>query len=173
MKRIILDDLGWLAHDCLVHPITGAIGFIGRIVKSPRIVALSMHAHNASAPSNDVWADLSEAAARSTHNETYGRTTVPCKVCLTEPGTARDNGLYVPTRELPDYKGEVWADHELRPGQPCPMSGRRTNLSEEEQLAIAAPGRRKAEMQQFLTEGPVLEAIVAAVLAELARRGLK
>ena len=55
MKRYEANVVSWLIHDVIVHPVTGILGAVGRLVKSPRLVGLSHQIHNTSAPSTDVW----------------------------------------------------------------------------------------------------------------------
>lgn len=68
--RYAQNAFAWWAHDALVHPLTGTMGLIGRLLRSTRLMALGHHIHNATAPSNDAVADYIEAAARAGHNET-------------------------------------------------------------------------------------------------------
>lgn len=59
----------WWLHDAISHPITGTFGLLGRLLRSPRLMALGHHIHNATAPNNDAWADYAEAAFRAGCNE--------------------------------------------------------------------------------------------------------
>lgn len=70
--RYATNGLAWFAHDALVHPAIGCLGLLGRLLRSPRLMALSHHIHNASAPSNDAWGDWADAAYRASCNEGSG-----------------------------------------------------------------------------------------------------
>ena len=61
MMRYTSNSVAWWLHDTVVHPFTGAMGLMGRMLRSPRIMALSHHLHNATAPSNDAWGDWADA----------------------------------------------------------------------------------------------------------------
>lgn len=68
--RYATNSLAWWFHDAVVHPVTGTLGLLGRLCRSPRVMALGHHIHNSTAPSNDAVADYIEAARRAGHNET-------------------------------------------------------------------------------------------------------
>jgi hypothetical protein len=72
LTRYAANSLWWFLHDLLIHPLTGAIGLLGRLCGSYRLMALSHHIHNVTAPSNDALADYAEAAYRAGCNETPG-----------------------------------------------------------------------------------------------------
>ena len=69
--RYASNALLWWLHDSISHPITGTIGLLGRIIRSPRLMALGHHLHNFTAPANDAWADYAEAAHRAGCNERF------------------------------------------------------------------------------------------------------
>jgi hypothetical protein len=73
--RYMTNAVGWLLHDTIVHPLTGIIGFVGRLCWSMRLMALSHHMHNVTAPNNDVLADYVEALQRASRNETSNNPT--------------------------------------------------------------------------------------------------
>ena len=68
--RYASNSFAWWIHDSIIHPFTGTLGLLGKLLKAPRLMALSHHLHNATAPSNDSWADYAEAAYRAGCNET-------------------------------------------------------------------------------------------------------
>jgi hypothetical protein len=72
--RYMTNAVGWLLHDTIVHPLTGIVGFAGRLCWSMRLMALSHHMHNVTAPNNDMLADYVEALQRAGKNETYAPT---------------------------------------------------------------------------------------------------
>lgn len=64
--------------------------------------------------------------------------------------------------------GKKYARHEVSPGVLCPMSGLSKYTTEEEQLSrFVRPVLRQREIVAAVTSGPVLAAIVDAVLAAL------
>jgi hypothetical protein len=67
--RYMTNAVGWLLHDTIVHPLTGIVGFVGRLCWSMRLMALSHHMHNVTAPNNDMLADYVEALQRAGKNE--------------------------------------------------------------------------------------------------------
>lgn len=73
--RYMTNAVGWLLHDTLVHPLTGIVGFAGRLTWSMRLMALSHHLHNVTAPNNDTLADYAEALYRAGCNEGGGQLT--------------------------------------------------------------------------------------------------
>lgn len=131
--RYASNSVAWWLHDTVVHPLTGALGLFGRAIRSPRIMGLSHHIHNATAPSNDAWGDWAEAAHRAACNEGGAGPLVPrpswqpmtedepCYACG-DPGwkgkLVRDGGDVF----YPRHRG-------LDPDRDCPLSGQRCDGS--------------------------------------------
>jgi hypothetical protein len=112
--------VGWLAHDVVVHPITGMMLFAAKTLDlgevSLRLAAVAHRIHNASSPANDAMADYAEAAVRAGQNETFRRIGdhANCWVCG-DPGWGGKMRV-VNGRDL-------YPDHYHISGMRCPSSG--------------------------------------------------
>lgn len=103
IPRYTKNAFGWWLHDFFVHPVVGTIGLFGRLCGSLRIITVSHHIHNSTAPSNDSVADYIESMTRACHNETIGSNGSVKQESPMEAHLRRveySNGLHSPETEM-------------------------------------------------------------------------
>ena len=162
--------LCWWLHDFFMHPLTGTIGLVGRLCGSLRLLSVSHHLHNATAPSNDVLADYAEAAYRAGCNETRGNpmgSMTPDEL---------DHAYEQAKRIKPDVRygeeAQVLEDAGLRPGFNQAAGGKAPPLLSKEEIAALQDSLPAARYYAAL-EQLAVELTESLGEYELRRQGFK